>query len=71
MDDPAPSRDHLVDTNEAARRMGLKPNTLARARVYGGAGSCPWIRLGRAVRYRVADIERYLAANGKTSTAEY
>lgn len=63
--------DRLIDTHEAARLMGLEYNTVVKARSYGGAGACPWIRLGRSVRYRLSDIHRHIAANVHTNTARY
>ena len=49
----------LVDTNEATMRMGLKnPKTLAnwRRHEFGPA----YHRVGRFIRYSVADIEEWL-----------
>ena len=48
-----------VDTREAAERLGLSPNTLARHRT---TGEGPWYyRLGCCVRYRGDDLEAWAA----------
>jgi predicted DNA-binding transcriptional regulator AlpA len=51
----------LVDEASLAARLGVSRSTLQSWR-YGGRGP-RFIKLGRMVRYRPADIEAYLAAN--------
>ena len=51
----------LLSREEAAAYLGLKPQTLAAWAVTGRYG-LPMIRVGRSVRYRLADLERWLAA---------
>lgn len=58
----------LVDTVEAASQLGWKPNTLEKLRVRGEGP--PFVKLGRSVRYRVADLESYVAARIVNSTSE-
>ncbi len=57
-----------VPTAAAARLLGFKPNTLEKMRI---AGTGPrYLKLGRAVRYRVADLEEYMNARSVQSTSE-
>ncbi|HEX8414446.1 MAG TPA: helix-turn-helix domain-containing protein [Sphingomicrobium sp.] len=62
--------DRLVDTKEAARILDLSPTTLRKARVYGGAGSVPYQKLGRSVKYSTREIARYIAERTTRSTAQ-
>lgn len=64
------SVDRLIDTEEAARILGVSVNTLCKARVYGGANALPFVKLGRLVRYKMRTIERHVAANTVTSTSQ-
>ncbi len=58
----------VVDTEGAAEHVGLATNTLEKMRVSGqGPRYC---KLGRAVRYRVSDLEDYLAERVVQSTSE-
>lgn len=59
----------LLDTKGAAAYLGLHPNTLEKARVYGGDWP-QFCRLGRAVRYRVSDLEDWVAGRVVASTSE-
>jgi excisionase family DNA binding protein len=51
----------LLTRKEAAEYLGVKPQTLA---VWHCAGryKLPVVKVGRAVRYRLADLEAWLAA---------
>lgn len=49
----------LLDTREAARRLGLAPGTLQNWRLIGKGPAC--VRLGRAVRYAEGDLARFIA----------
>jgi len=51
----------LFTRREAAAYLGLKPQTLAVWAVTGRYG-LPMVRVGRSVRYRVTDLERWLTA---------
>lgn len=56
------SNSPLLDTREAARYLKLKPQTLAHYRARGGGP--PFIRFGiRAVRYRLTDLDKWIADN--------
>jgi len=58
-----------MTTPEAARYLGLAVSTLNKWRCLGGGPK--FLKLGRAVRYRQADLEAYLSSRQLRSTAEY
>ncbi len=59
---------HVVDTKQAARYLGLSPNTLEAWRSRGGGPR--FVKYPRAVRYRVADLEAYMADGERSNTSE-
>lgn len=64
MDDKRP-----LKTNEAAEILDLKPATLE---IWRSQGKGPrFLKIGRAVRYRLSDLEEYLDNAVKNSTSEY
>ena len=52
----------LLDEKALAERLAIAPQTLRAWRCRGAAGGPPFIRLGKAVRYDPAAIEKWLAA---------
>jgi predicted DNA-binding transcriptional regulator AlpA len=58
----------LLDTDDVAALLGLRPNTLAQWRV-SGAGPT-YLKVGRRVRYRVADVDAWLASHARRSTCD-
>lgn len=60
--------DELINENEAARLRGQSVRTLQAERVKGGG--CPFVKLGRSVRYRRSDILRYIEQRIVSSTTE-
>lgn len=48
-----------VDTREAARRLGVAPETLEMIRCYRPKEGPPFLKIGRRVLYRVADLESF------------
>ncbi|MFC3558879.1 helix-turn-helix transcriptional regulator [Sphingomonas qilianensis] len=58
----------VVDTNEASRLLGLSNGTLRKMRLYGNGPR--FVKLGRAVRYRVSELDAYLDARVLCSTSE-
>jgi hypothetical protein len=58
----------VVDTEGAAARLGLNPRTLENQRSRGDGP--PFVRLGRAIRYRIADLDAYVEARIAHSTAQ-
>jgi hypothetical protein len=58
----------LVDETRAALLLDLKVKTLRRWR---WAGKGPrFVKLGSAVRYRLADLDQFIAAGQRTSTSD-
>ena len=59
--------DNLLKEKDAAQHIGMSVSYLQHARCYGvtgGGGSGPvHIKLGRSVRYRVSDLERWIKEN--------
>ena len=58
----------LLNTVAAARQLGVSPSFLAKARMQGVGPR--YRKLGRAVRYAHSDLDHWLQACGRTSTAE-
>lgn len=50
--------DQLFTRREAAKYLGLRPQTLAKWAMDGS--NVPFIRVGRSVRYRRSDLEEFL-----------
>lgn len=57
-----------VDTEGASRRIGLAESTLEKLRCSGEGPK--FVKLGRAVRYRVADLDAFVAARVVSSTSQ-
>jgi excisionase family DNA binding protein len=58
----------LLTTKEAADFLKLSPRTLEKYRVLGRGPA--FVTLGRARRYRIEDLERWVSGNIARSTAE-
>ena len=65
---PAPNA--LLNTEQAATFLNLSPTTLTTWRVRRSDGP-PYVRIGRAVRYRLDDLQSWLDTQTHRSTAEY
>lgn len=53
--------DHTLTPQDAARYLGIAPGTLATSRLTPPRNDGPpFIRYGRAVRYRLADLDAWL-----------
>jgi len=61
-------KDELLDTGQVAQLCSLSEMTLRKWRMTGEGPR--FIRLGRSVRYRQADLEAFLAARAFTTTTE-
>ena len=58
----------LLTEKEVAERQGRAVKTLQNQRVHGAG--IPFLKLGRTVRYRLADIEAWEAACTRRSTSD-
>lgn len=58
----------FIDTRQAAEFLGLKKNTLDIWRLQGKGPR--FTRFGRAVRYRLSDLENFIEANTYKHTSE-
>jgi len=59
----------VMTVKQAAEHLGLAVSTLNKWRCHGGGPV--FIKMGRAVRYRVEDLECYLSDSSTTITTEY
>lgn len=62
------ARSTTIDTDEAARRIGLQPGTLHNMR-WRGDGP-PFLKIGGRVRYRVTDLAEWLDSRRRSSTSD-
>jgi hypothetical protein len=60
--------DDLLTETEAAQLRRQSVRTLQAERVRGGG--CPFVKLGRSVRYRRGDVLRFIESNVKASTSQ-
>jgi predicted DNA-binding transcriptional regulator AlpA len=58
----------LLDTNTVAREYGVSPVTLRKWRMTGAGPR--FVRLGRAVRYRRAELDAWLSKREFRNTTE-
>jgi excisionase family DNA binding protein len=68
MDDKARQSDPLLTTQQAAKFLGHSPRSLEAWRCRGS--SLPYCKIGRSVRYRLSDLEKYLADCRRRSTSD-
>ena len=57
-----------LTNREAANYLGLKAATLNKGRCYGDGP--PFIKVGRLVRYRKADLDAFLMGRVRRSTSD-
>lgn len=65
--EPIPAASDLIDEPSLATRLGVSRSTLQSWR-YAGRGP-RFIKLGRMIRYRNADVDAYLRANTRGRVA--
>ena len=58
-----PAIGSLMTPDEVAAELQVATATLAAWRVTGRIEGLPWTRIGRAVRYRRADVAAFVEAN--------
>ncbi len=59
---------NVIDTVQAAKFVGLAKVTLDKMRLVGNGP--PYVKMGKAVRYRIADLESWVEARVITSTSQ-
>ena len=59
----------LLSETEAALKLGCSIHKMQKDRRIGSP--VPFIKIGRSVRYKLADIEAYLEQQRFTSTSQY
>lgn len=59
----------IIDTDATAAYISVTPKTLIHWRCTGSV-DLPFIKVGRAVRYRVSDIEEWLTKNTRRVQGE-
>lgn len=64
----SPEPGYLLNTEQAARYLGVSASFLAKARC-SGEPEIPYTHIGVAVRYRKSDLDAHIAANLRTSTS--
>jgi predicted DNA-binding transcriptional regulator AlpA len=62
-------RSGFISAKQAARMLGLHPNTLCKWRISGTGPR--YIKAGRTVKYRVTEIENWLGNRTFSHTAQY
>jgi excisionase family DNA binding protein len=58
----------LLSVEQASEYLGIPKATLAKMR-WAGTG-CRFVKLGRKVYYRPADLDAWISANERSSTSE-
>lgn len=59
----------VMTVSEAAEYLGLAQSTLNKWRCFGGGPK--FLKLGKAIRYRLSDLDDFLAAHQMASTSQY
>jgi predicted DNA-binding transcriptional regulator AlpA len=65
---PAAASEVLLTPKQAAKLFNLSTSWLAKQRHKGGGP--PYVKLGGAVRYRLADLQLWMKARLRLSTSE-
>jgi hypothetical protein len=68
MTNPTNDPNQMLSTQEAAALLGLQPCTLAAWREDGSQPSLAFFKLGKAVRYRYADLLAFIENRKASST---
>jgi excisionase family DNA binding protein len=58
----------LLTEKEAARYIGMSRSFLARARMIGDKNAPSFLKLGRAIRYRITDLNAWLESCSRNNT---
>jgi predicted DNA-binding transcriptional regulator AlpA len=63
-----PEMDFLLGQERVAQRLGVATKTMEAWRHRGGGP--PFVRIGRLIKYRSQDVEKWIASNVCHSTSE-
>jgi hypothetical protein len=66
--DTKKTNQNILRTQAAAAYLGLEPSTLEAWRCRGGGPV--FVKLGKAVRYRLDDLDKFLENQARTSTSQ-
>ena len=58
----------LWDTCDLAKFLGVAPNTIEKSRLTGNC--CPFLKVGRLVKYDPAVVQCWLKKNERSSTSD-
>ena len=61
-------RSNLKDTDSSSCYLGVSSSKLEKLRVYGGGP--PYVKIGRAVRYRLEDLDHWVECRLQDSTSQ-
>jgi hypothetical protein len=65
-----PQEELLLTAAQAAERLSMTPQFLAMDRMRRDSNMLPYVKIGRAVRYRVGDINTFIASRRIIPSAE-
>jgi len=60
----------LLDTKKASEILGVNVKSLANSRYTGIGIQVPYIKIGKLVKYKESDLEKYIEANTFNHTGE-
>ena len=62
--------ERLLNTKEVSKILGVTVKSLANSRYTGIGIQVPYQKIGRLIRYKESDLEKYLEANTFNNTGE-
>jgi len=62
-------QDHLMTVQQAAQYLGLAVSTLNKWRCHGGGPA--FLKMGRAVRYKMESLDNYIDSSERQSTSDF
>ena len=60
----------LLNTKQASEILGITVKSLANSRYTGVGIQVPYIKMGKSVRYKESDLEKYIEDNTFNHTGE-
>ena len=62
--------ERLLNTKQASKMLGVDSKSLANSRYSGLGIAIPFVKMGRLVRYKQSDIEKFIEKNTFQHTSE-